>query len=208
MNTPNDHEYAVVRWNESGIYKKSDVVQTFKSEVVAQKNADKRNEKEGLGREGYVVRSIKYMRNEDKKIFDLFDKMNEWKKKRKKKREDRGRLNLPTQDFPPKLSVSIGQPVGGTDIMHQEGHMSYKVKNLMKEINEVNEEMVSGQGMDDIENLIDKYGLEGICDAISHICGEKADHVRSTWQDEPMAKAWEKNAKLFDALTAKIVSTT
>lgn len=127
---------------------------------------------------------------------------------KKNKKEDRGRLNLPTQDFPNKLSVSIGQPVGGTDITHQEGYTSYKIKGLMKEIKGINEEMVSGQGMDDIEDLIDKYGLEGICDAISHICGEKADHVRSTWQDEPMAKAWEKNAKLFDALTSKLASTT
>lgn len=138
--------------------------------------------------------------------------------------EDYKRLNLPTQNFPPKLDISIGQAVGGHDqrtqeknkkkkrkrnnITHQEGYMSYKIKSLMKEIKGINEDLVSGQGMDDIEHLIDKYGLEGICDAISHICNEKADHARSNWQDEPMAKVWEKNAKLFDALTFKLASTT
>ena len=43
-----------------------------------------------------------------------------------------------------------------------------------------------------LETLIDAYGLEGVLYAIGDICAEKADHIRSNWQDERLAKEWSK----------------
>jgi len=58
---------------------------------------------------------------------------------------------------------------------------------------------------DDLEDLIDKHGLSGVVSALSDICYEKANHVRTNWQDEVLAKAWEKNAKVLDRV--KVVPT-
>ena len=125
--------------------------------------------------------------------------INEWKKKKKKKKEDRGRLNLPTQDFPPKLSVSIGQPVGGTDITHQEGYMSYKIKGLMKEINEINKELISGEVMDQIDNLIDEYGLPALLEAIVHLSEDAA-------REDPKGrgKFWLNAARLIRGIISQL----
>lgn len=45
--------------------------------------------------------------------------------------------------------------------------------------------------MEHLERMIDSYGLEGVLYAIGDICADKADHIRSNWQDEGMAKFWE-----------------
>lgn len=50
--------------------------------------------------------------------------------------------------------------------------------------------LTAGQG-DDLERLIDRYGLNQVLEAISDICHRKADYIQSLWQDEKLAKAWE-----------------
>jgi hypothetical protein len=53
-----------------------------------------------------------------------------------------------------------------------------------------------------IEHMIDREGIGLFLEEVIEICYQKADHVRSNWQDgqgEPLAKAWEKVGELLDA---------
>lgn len=54
-----------------------------------------------------------------------------------------------------------------------------------------------------LEAMIDRCGLETVVAALALICGEKAEHVRSNWQDRALAKAWDRcGAHLSKAETA------
>lgn len=46
-----------------------------------------------------------------------------------------------------------------------------------------------------IEELIDLYSLERILENITKICEEKAEHVKSIWQDRNLAVIYESFAK-------------
>lgn len=58
-----------------------------------------------------------------------------------------------------------------------------------------------------LEDLIDRYNLSSVILEIANISAEKAEHVRSNWQDEGLARAWDKAARatekcaLSDAVT-------
>jgi hypothetical protein len=41
-----------------------------------------------------------------------------------------------------------------------------------------------------LESVIDRHGIENVLMAISEICGGKAEHIESNWQDRTLAKAW------------------
>lgn len=43
-----------------------------------------------------------------------------------------------------------------------------------------------------IEELIDREGLGRVLEEIASICAEKAEHIRSNWQDPRLAKHWAK----------------
>jgi hypothetical protein len=43
----------------------------------------------------------------------------------------------------------------------------------------------------DLENLIDKRGISSILMALSTICGLKADHIKSSYQDSHLARRWQ-----------------
>lgn len=45
--------------------------------------------------------------------------------------------------------------------------------------------------MAQLERIMDTYGLEGLLYAISDICADKAEHIRSNWQDNITARYWE-----------------
>jgi hypothetical protein len=49
-----------------------------------------------------------------------------------------------------------------------------------------------------LEALVDKYSLECVIDALAVMCLEKADHVRSNWQDETLACDWERDAEALE----------
>jgi len=51
-----------------------------------------------------------------------------------------------------------------------------------------------------LENMIDKLGLDRVLDMISEVCYDKAEHARSTWQDERLARRWEKTARAVNRL--------
>jgi len=44
---------------------------------------------------------------------------------------------------------------------------------------------------DELESLVDTHTLSTVCEALAFMCSEKADHVRTHWQDEPLAHNWE-----------------
>ncbi len=44
---------------------------------------------------------------------------------------------------------------------------------------------------DMIEQIIDRNGLHKTLLLIEDICFEKAEHVRTNWQDEVLSKMWE-----------------
>jgi hypothetical protein len=46
------------------------------------------------------------------------------------------------------------------------------------------------QEKDQIEALIDSCGLSSVLMALSEICGEKAEHIATNWQDAALAKCW------------------
>ena len=48
-----------------------------------------------------------------------------------------------------------------------------------------------------LESMIDEFGLHTIVDALATICFEKAEHLRSNWQDENMARNWDLQGKQF-----------
>jgi hypothetical protein len=41
-----------------------------------------------------------------------------------------------------------------------------------------------------LETLVDRHGLAQVLIALSEICGEKANHIATAWQDTTLAKRW------------------
>lgn len=54
----------------------------------------------------------------------------------------------------------------------------------------------------DLEQMIDSHGLAAVLGGLAQICGEKADHVRSDWQDATLARLWAEAAKRIDSAVA------
>ena len=54
-----------------------------------------------------------------------------------------------------------------------------------------------------IETLIDRVGLYETVSLIEAICASKADHIRSAWQDEPLARVWERAGRDLCHASAK-----
>ena len=46
------------------------------------------------------------------------------------------------------------------------------------------------QQLTDLEALIDSRGIDQVLMAISEICGDKAEHIATNWQDAVLAKRW------------------
>jgi len=42
-----------------------------------------------------------------------------------------------------------------------------------------------------LEKYVDAHGPESVCECLEKIFAEKADHVRTNWQDEKLAREWE-----------------
>lgn len=43
-----------------------------------------------------------------------------------------------------------------------------------------------------LEELIDRHSLAAVVEALSEVCDEKEDHVRTNWQDFERARAWHR----------------
>jgi hypothetical protein len=57
--------------------------------------------------------------------------------------------------------------------------------------------MSQEQFAEQLEALMDKAGIRGTLEAMASIAAAKADHVRSNWQDESQASAWDKMSGIF-----------
>ena len=44
--------------------------------------------------------------------------------------------------------------------------------------------------LEQLEALIDAVGIESVLMGVSEICGEKAEHIATNWQDTLLAKRW------------------
>jgi hypothetical protein len=60
---------------------------------------------------------------------------------------------------------------------------------------------------DELETMIDKVGLSKVLFFLAEVCGEKADHLNSNWQDANAAKQWLADARDIEKLAAKIRTT-
>jgi hypothetical protein len=55
---------------------------------------------------------------------------------------------------------------------------------------------------DDLEKAVDSLGLCEVVALLSEVCGLKAEHVRSAWQDEAQAKVWDRARYKLEGLVA------
>ena len=46
------------------------------------------------------------------------------------------------------------------------------------------------QELYELENLVDRRGVDSVLMALSTICGAKAEHIAHNWQDASLAKRW------------------
>lgn len=53
---------------------------------------------------------------------------------------------------------------------------------------------------DALERLIDRHGVATVCDALGGICYDKAEHIRTNWQDRALASKWSRLAAKFHAV--------
>jgi hypothetical protein len=56
----------------------------------------------------------------------------------------------------------------------------------------------------DLEAMVDTYTITGILYELSEICTGKAEHLRTTWQDELAAQAWDRAARQFERLSREV----
>jgi hypothetical protein len=58
---------------------------------------------------------------------------------------------------------------------------------------------------DVIEQMIDRLGTRGVLEIIASIAHDKADHLRSNWQDEGAARQWERDARTIEKTIPRLV---
>jgi hypothetical protein len=54
-----------------------------------------------------------------------------------------------------------------------------------------------------LEAMVDAVGMANVLYALAHISREKADHLRTNWQDQSTAQWWDARAGKLDTLAAK-----
>ena len=52
--------------------------------------------------------------------------------------------------------------------------------------------------MTDLEEMVDKRGLQAVIEELAIVCQSKAEHIRYAWQDGKTAQSWEKLARGLD----------
>lgn len=53
-----------------------------------------------------------------------------------------------------------------------------------------------------LEDLIDRFNISSVIMEIANIAEEKAQHVRENWQDENLARDWERTARYLDKVAS------
>lgn len=57
--------------------------------------------------------------------------------------------------------------------------------------------------MENLEAMIDEFGLTDVLATLTLITSEKADHIRHTWQDKVTAKPWDRVSRSIDTVARK-----
>jgi hypothetical protein len=57
-----------------------------------------------------------------------------------------------------------------------------------------------------LEDIVDRSGLANVLGGLAYIAREKADHLRSNWQDEKSARGWDQLAHVLDKTQDKVGS--
>ena len=57
-------------------------------------------------------------------------------------------------------------------------------------------ELTDGE-WESLERMIDQAGLLAVTSALANIAGYKAQHIRENWQDELLAKRWDKASNVM-----------
>jgi hypothetical protein len=58
---------------------------------------------------------------------------------------------------------------------------------------------------DALEQLIDSHGLGTVVEALAEVARDKAEHVRTAWQDEQYARHWDRAARELDKARSHIL---
>jgi len=62
----------------------------------------------------------------------------------------------------------------------------------------------TARGSEELEALVDGFGLSTVLDMLRDICHEKADHIRTNWQDNELAASWDRDGRFIDRIVAKV----
>lgn len=54
-----------------------------------------------------------------------------------------------------------------------------------------------------VEQAIDEFGLQRVLDSLARVCGEKAEHVNTNWQDPALAGWWARRGHLVERVATK-----
>jgi hypothetical protein len=60
-----------------------------------------------------------------------------------------------------------------------------------------------GDMLDALERLVDKHGLGGVLWVLVEVCEQKAEHIRTNWQDKATARRWARAAAAIDQIINK-----
>jgi len=55
-----------------------------------------------------------------------------------------------------------------------------------------------------LESLVDTQGLAEVVRMLAQIASDKAEHVRHAYQDEALAKTWDRKMMLLDNFSSKL----
>ena len=58
--------------------------------------------------------------------------------------------------------------------------------------------------LDSIEEGRNGVAPQIVTDLLSEICTEKAEHVRTTWQDNVLARVWDRYARQFNSTAIRL----
>ena len=68
--------------------------------------------------------------------------------------------------------------------------------------------MTKQETQDALEGFVDANGLDQVIDMLADVCGEKADHISTNWQDEGLAKDWRKASYRVNSILGDNVINT
>jgi len=57
--------------------------------------------------------------------------------------------------------------------------------------------------MTDLEEMVDKRGLQAVLEELAIVCQAKAEHIEYAWQDFGTASNWEKLARGLDKIAVR-----